>query len=118
MTCVLACKQENLTRPGLFWNKILELQNETYDHITYFRHASMHCDNPVCVEACQSEAITFGDLDDPESPIRAKLWQSKQLLAEQGTRPKVSYIASIMFSNPQSRGCLTTPKWGKSTSFI
>ena len=32
MTCVIACKQENLTLPAVWWNKILELENET--HIT------------------------------------------------------------------------------------
>ena len=37
--------------------------------------------------------MTFGDLDDPNSAIRKKLWQSKQLLAYEGTHPKVSYIA-------------------------
>jgi len=181
MTCVLACKQENLTKPGIQWNKVLELESPTLDQITYVRQACMHCDHPPCVEACPSKAISkradgivlidqkkctgsktcidacpygvprlnpkedyfpgnaipyeqnaapyriqlagkaskctlcahrvdkgkepacvegcpskaliFGDLDDPKSPIRQRLWQSKQLLAEQGTHPKVSYIA-------------------------
>ncbi|MBN1105748.1 MAG: 4Fe-4S dicluster domain-containing protein [Deltaproteobacteria bacterium] len=180
MTCVLACKQENLTGPGVFWNKILEIENETFDYIAYVWHACMHCDDPpcvaacsskaiskrpdgivlidqqkcngqrkcidacpygvisintdegyfpgkklpfetsperyrvqlpgkaskctlcahridkgqvpVCVQACQSEALIFGDLDDPNSAISKKLWQSKQLLAAKGARPKVSYI--------------------------
>jgi molybdopterin-containing oxidoreductase family iron-sulfur binding subunit len=180
MTCVLACKQENLTRPGIHWTKMLELESPTLDQITYVRHACMHCDDPPCVEACSAEAISkradgivlidqkkcvgsgacvdacpygvprlnpkeeyfpgntmpyeknaapfriqmagkaskctlcahrvdmgkepacvegcpskaliFGDLDDSQSPIRKRLWQSKQLLADQGTHPKVSYI--------------------------
>ncbi|MGD9319900.1 MAG: 4Fe-4S dicluster domain-containing protein [Desulfobacteraceae bacterium] len=180
MTCVIACKQENLTRPGVWWNRVLELESESLDRIIYFRYACMHCDNPPCVEACPEHAIykrpdgivliaqkkcqghgecmkacpygvidvnpeqdyfpgqnlpfqgieeahrmhppgkastctlcvhrieqgkepacvaecpskvmVFGDLDDPGSPIREKLRKSEQLLASQGTHPKVSYI--------------------------
>jgi Fe-S-cluster-containing dehydrogenase component len=47
---------------------------------------------PACIQGCPSRALIFGDLDNPKSPIRKKLWQSKQLLAEKGTNPKVSYI--------------------------
>ena len=57
MTCVIACKQENLTRPGVWWNKILELESETLDRITYVRHACMHCDNPPCLSSCPNDAI-------------------------------------------------------------
>jgi len=180
MTCVLACKQENLTRPGVQWNRVLELENAALDHITYVRHSCMQCDDPpcmqncpakaitkradgivvidqkkcigcggcvdscpygaprlntdqqyfpgetlpfekdaapfrvqlpgksskctfcahridqgkgpVCVESCPSKALTFGDLDDPQSAIRKKLWQSRQLLPKEGTHPKVSYV--------------------------
>ncbi|MEJ2164874.1 MAG: 4Fe-4S dicluster domain-containing protein [Desulfobacterales bacterium] len=57
MTCVIACKQENLTPPGVWWNKILELESETLDRITFVRHACMHCENPPCVTACSHAAI-------------------------------------------------------------
>ena len=57
MSCVIACKQENLTRPKVFWNKILEIENETFDHISYVRHACMHCDDPACMDACSAGAI-------------------------------------------------------------
>jgi Fe-S-cluster-containing dehydrogenase component len=57
MTCVIACKQENLTPPGVWWNKILELESETLDRITFVRHACMHCENPPCVAACSNAAI-------------------------------------------------------------
>ena len=58
MTCVIACKQENLTRPGVWWNKILELESETPDRIIFVRHACMHCEDPPCVAACSQAAIS------------------------------------------------------------
>ena len=57
MTCVIACKQENLTRPAVWWNKILELESEALDRIIYLRHACMHCENPPCLHSCPNEAI-------------------------------------------------------------
>jgi len=57
MTCVIACKQENLTRPAVWWNKILELESETLDRIIYLRHACMHCENPPCLHSCPDDAI-------------------------------------------------------------
>lgn len=180
MTCVLACKQENMTRPNIWWNKILEIESGSLDYIQFVRYACMHCDDPPCLEACPEKAIysrpdgivlidqekckghgeciqacpygvieknpheeyflaqklspgqdseafrihepgkaskctlcvhridqgrepacvagcpskvmTFGDLDDPDSPIREKLWKSRQLFASLGANPKVTYI--------------------------
>ena len=50
MTCVLACKQENLTGPGIWWNKILEIESETLDSAHYVRYACMHCEKPACAK--------------------------------------------------------------------
>ncbi len=57
MTCVLACKEENRTGPGIWWDSVLEIEDETLDHIIYVRYACMHCDNPPCVAACPEKAI-------------------------------------------------------------
>ncbi|MBW2000586.1 MAG: 4Fe-4S binding protein, partial [Deltaproteobacteria bacterium] len=57
MTCVIACKQENLTRPGVWWDRVLELERESLGRIIYFRYACMHCDNPPCAKACPEHAI-------------------------------------------------------------
>ena len=180
MTCVMACKEENLTGPGVWWNRVLALESEIHDRITYLRYACMHCDDPPCVPVCPEHAIykrpdgivlidhekchghgecmkacpydvidrnpdrdyfpeeklpfermpdahrihphgkastctlcvhrieqgrepacvagcpskvmVFGDLDDPESPIREKFRRSRPLLSSEGTNPKISYI--------------------------
>jgi len=57
MTCVLSCKEENLTRPGVWWNQILQVESEAQDRIVYVRYACMHCDEPPCMAACPNEAI-------------------------------------------------------------
>ena len=47
---------------------------------------------PACVEGCPSKAMIFGDLNDPESPIRAKIWKAEQLLESKKAYSKVFYI--------------------------
>lgn len=49
---------------------------------------------PACVNTCQARALTFGDLDDPDSDI-SKLIREKeafQLHVEYGTDPSVYYF--------------------------
>ena len=49
---------------------------------------------PMCVRYCLGKAISFGDLDDPDSQVSQILIHSKatQLLEELGTNPSVYYI--------------------------
>jgi menaquinone reductase, iron-sulfur cluster-binding subunit len=49
---------------------------------------------PACAQSCPTQAITFGDLSDPESEISrlAKGPRAVRLLPEAGTRPKVIYL--------------------------
>jgi len=57
MTCVIACKQENLTRPGVWWGRILQLEDSSLERIKYVRYACMHCEDPPCMAACSRAAI-------------------------------------------------------------
>lgn len=50
---------------------------------------------PACAEACPSQAITFGDVDDPNSDVseKTRVYRAFRLLEELGTEPKVWYLA-------------------------
>jgi len=49
---------------------------------------------PACVQSCASEAMVFGDLNDPRSKVSrlAQNGRATRLLEELGTRPKVFYL--------------------------
>ena len=50
---------------------------------------------PACVETCPTYCRTFGDLEDPESPVAKALKAAERvdvLRPAQGTRPKLFYL--------------------------
>lgn len=57
---------------------------------------------PACAAACPSQAIMFGDLNDPKSRVSA--WKANSLnyslLAELNTRPRTTYLTEIRNPNP------------------
>lgn len=57
----------------------------------------------ACQQACASDCIVFGDLNDPNSRINK--WHGKdrayRLLAELGTRPRTTYLGKIRNPNPE-----------------
>ncbi|MBI4357045.1 MAG: 4Fe-4S dicluster domain-containing protein [Gammaproteobacteria bacterium] len=57
--CVVACKQENKTPPGMSYNPVLEEETGEYPHVKlqWFPRPCQHCDKPVCLEVCPYKAI-------------------------------------------------------------
>jgi molybdopterin-containing oxidoreductase family iron-sulfur binding subunit len=50
----MACKAENMTSAGVWWNKVTPKEEGTYPTatLTFLPAACMHCDNPACVAVC------------------------------------------------------------------
>jgi molybdopterin-containing oxidoreductase family iron-sulfur binding subunit len=57
----------------------------------------------ACQSACPTQAIVFGNLDDPESRVRR--WHDEPLdyglLAELNTKPRTTYLAALKNPNPR-----------------
>jgi molybdopterin-containing oxidoreductase family iron-sulfur binding subunit len=55
---------------------------------------------PACAVACPAEAITFGDVNDPQSRVSkmSKIDRGYRMLTELGVKPSITYLVDI--SNP------------------
>jgi phenylacetyl-CoA:acceptor oxidoreductase subunit 1 len=58
MACVMTCKLENFTPPGIFWNKLYDYEIGEYPSVTrrFLTVPCMHCEKPSCVEVCPTGA--------------------------------------------------------------
>lgn len=81
---VLACPYR-----AIFWNPVENVSQKC----TFCAHL---LDNGAketrCVEACPTEALVFGDLDDPASKIAQLVKRAEELHPEFGVKPSVRYI--------------------------
>ncbi|APR79674.1 Molybdopterin oxidoreductase, iron-sulfur binding subunit protein [Minicystis rosea] len=60
----------------------------------------------ACQQACPTQAIVFGDLNDKSSKVahRAKEERTYRMLEEINVRPRVSYMAKVKNPNPALEG--------------
>lgn len=56
--CVLACKAENKTPPGVYYTVVFDqiLENRPFDKPTYMTKPCFHCEFPACVDVCPVSA--------------------------------------------------------------
>jgi Fe-S-cluster-containing dehydrogenase component len=64
------------------------------DKCTFCIHRVREGKDPACVTVCPTKALTFGDLDDPDSEIHKQLQarKFKVLKEEEDTRPKLFFL--------------------------
>jgi len=64
------------------------------DKCTFCDHRVADGLDPACVSVCPTYCMTFGDLDDPNSPVSKALTENEYytLAPESGTKPQVFYI--------------------------
>jgi molybdopterin-containing oxidoreductase family iron-sulfur binding subunit len=57
---------------------------------------------PACAQACPTQAISFGDLNDPTSAVRRAHEDPRSygMLAELNTKPRNAYLARVRNPNP------------------
>jgi Fe-S-cluster-containing dehydrogenase component len=58
---------------------------------------------PACAQTCPTQAIVFGDLNDPESRVAGLQAEQRayRMLAELNVKPRTAYLARVRNPNPE-----------------
>jgi len=82
--CVVACP---------YGARFLNPETLVADKCTFCYHRIIQGLKPACVEACPTGARSFGDLLDPDDPVRQRLLDEslKVIRPSLGTKPRVYY---------------------------
>jgi molybdopterin-containing oxidoreductase family iron-sulfur binding subunit len=90
---------------------VMEKCTYCVQRINFVRIKSKREDRPIkdgeiltaCQQVCPADALTFGDINDPESAVTAKKKDPRNyaLLNELGTLPRTTYLAGVRNPNPE-----------------
>ena len=107
----LQCKNPNVTvrSRGIMEKCTYCLQRISMARITAQKENRQILEHEVvtaCQQVCPTEAISFGNINDVNSLIAGKKAHplNYELLSQLGTRPRTSYLARIVNSNPKIKG--------------
>lgn len=82
--CIIACPYE-----------VRYMHPDGYvDKCTYCIHRVKEGKDPACVTVCPTDALVFGDLDDPRSKVHLQLLDRKFMVLkpEEDTKPKLFFL--------------------------
>ena len=97
--CELACSYENegVFNPAKSRIRVFDF----HQNARFVPYTCTQCDEAWCQQACPTDAIVFGNLDDPNSRVSqmAKSERAYRVLEELGTEPRVTYLTGLKGGN-------------------